>query len=68
MSSPFRITDLLRLTDFPDRKLYVASAGDPSPYDHPCHTVVQEVMKSGKKLHRVSADPHTGLYEETQVI
>ena len=56
------------LLDFPNLELCVVSAGDPSPYDHPSHAVIQEVVKSGKKLYRVSADPLTGLYEEIRAM
>ena len=52
------------LLDFPQLELCVASAGDPSPYRHPGLAVVHQVVKRGKKLHCVSANPLSGLYEE----
>ena len=52
------------LLDFPDLKLCVASAGDPSPYNHPSVVVVDKVVKNGKHFHCTSANPLSGLREE----
>lgn len=52
------------LLGFPHLELCVASAGDPSRYNHPGLSVVQAINDQHKTLHHVSQRPGTVLHED----
>ena len=52
------------LLGFSNLDICVASAGAPSPYKHPSHTVVEKVRKKGKALYHVSQGAYSGIQEE----
>lgn len=56
------------LLQFPNLKLCIASAGDPSQYRHPSGEVVATIQESGKTFCHVSEHLHSGFIEKMVLV